>query len=278
MRNREGMKLALLACFWIAASPVAAKQTEAASKAATPKPQPIVPAPIPEGRARVVYLHLAEDARDRTLSTWRTSTLEPQVVELGYGQYGWADVEPGPQGFCARFSGQEPPTKQNLGWNTGLGNLTPGLLSFVVAHRVHAASDAVTTRSERAIAAEPAAGRSALRIMGVWPGTFTISICERGESGESPLVSSLGGSAQLGYGPAGPIHDRPAGSSTLVFHRPSSPQDRCGGLALGSVTVDATAGSRTTLFAFGSVETTGKLRVLACAEPTLRCQELPVRP
>lgn len=115
-----------------------------------------------EGRARVVYLHLAEDARDRTLSTWRTSTLEPQVVELGYGQYGWADVEPGPQGFCARFSGQEPPTKQKLGWNTGLGNLTPGLLSFVVAHRIHAASDAVTTRSERAIAAEPTAGRSTL--------------------------------------------------------------------------------------------------------------------
>jgi len=278
MRDRERRALVLLASLWIAASPVAAKQTESAKKSETPHPTATVPPPIPEGRARVAYLHLAEDARERTFSTWRTSTLEPQVVELGYGQYGWADVEPGPQGFCARFSGQEPPTKQKLGSNTGLGNLTPGLLSFVVAHRINAASDSVTTRSERAIAAEPAAGRSALRIMGVWPGAWTVSICERGASGESPIVASMGGSAALGYGPSGPIHDRAAGTSTLVFHRPSSPQDRCGGMQLGSVTLDSAAGSRATLFVFGSVETPGKLRVLACAESALRCQEVPVRP
>lgn len=258
------------------------KKGAASSKPPTGKPaQPDTATslpPIPESKARVVYLHLASDAADKPLSTWHSSSLEPEATAVPYGSFGWADVPPGPQGFCARFAGMEPPTRQKLGWNSGLGNLTPGTLSFVVAQRSDAEKAMVVTRSERAIAVDVPADKSALRVMGIWPGASTLSVCEADGTKESVLISSMGGMAMLGYGTQGPVHLRTAVDGTLVFHRPSSPQDRCGGITLGRVKLATPTGSKSTLFVFGSAETPGSLRAIHCSESALFCREVKLDP
>lgn len=266
----------LLTPIWSAgksAVPSAPQPSKRAEPVATPAPPP-----IPEGKARVVYLHLASDAKDKPLSTWHSATVEPEVSELAYGRFGFSDVPSGSQGFCARFAGMEPPTKLKLGWNTGLGNLPADSLSFVVAYRSDVEKGMVTTRSERAISIEPPADKSALRMMGIWPGPWTISVCESGPAEETALIPSMAGAAALGYGPQGAVHLRAATDATLNFYRPTSPQERCGGLALGKVKLTTPTGSKNTVFVFGSAEAPGLLRVIHCNESPLLCKELKLEP
>ena len=71
---------------------------------------------------------------------------------MPYGSFGWADVPPGPwDSVHACGYGTTDPTK--LGWNSGLGNLTPGTLSFVVAQRSDAEKPWLSL-TERAIAVD----------------------------------------------------------------------------------------------------------------------------
>ena len=280
------MRLSILLAF-TASLPLATSRSADAKPAKPAAAKPTAPAapappPIPDGKARLVFLHLGDKARDRTLSAWKASGLDVEVKDVKYGAWAVADVDPGPQGFAGRLSGQVAPSKEKLGANTGLGNLAPGSLTFVVASRANKSDDAVETRSERAIAAAPAAGRAALRVMGVWPGAWTVSICEAGDGGaETPVVNSMGGPTVFGYGKSGPVHDRPAGRQTLVVHRPTNPAERCSGPVLGRATVELAADSRTTAFLFGKADppAPGGLRLLACTEtPSLRCDDIKLTP
>ena len=55
--------------------------------------------------------------------------------------------------------------------------------------------------------------------------------------------------------PRGPVHLRTAVDGTLVFHRPSSPQDRTAAASRWEEEAGHPTGSKSTLFVFGSAET-----------------------
>jgi hypothetical protein len=123
-----------------AAQPHGARRAAPAAPAAFPAQ--------PADRARVVVLHLAATERARPLSVWSSGAgLAPWVTALAYGEWSYADVAPGSQGYVPRVAGMAPPTAALLGSNTGAGNLLAGRTNFLVMPQLTTAPSSQPART-----------------------------------------------------------------------------------------------------------------------------------
>jgi hypothetical protein len=213
---------------------------------------------VPADKARIIFVHTLDAARDRPLSAWTNRAgYAPLVERVAYGRWASADVDPGPQGYVPRLAGMTPPSAARLGWNAGAGNLLAGTTSFVVVTGV------AEERASTQIHGAAATGEG--RAVGVWPGGARLDLCVAGPT-ETVTAANVGG---LGSATA----RQAAAGDTLVLHL-ANRESPCTGAPRGRFALGRVSGPEV-LFVFGGAE--GSPRVVACAERGTGCRALSAR-